>query len=221
MSELGGTALTLFEHVDVDKFATADGFGTLLQILDGRFATDAVHELVNAFQSLLEKTSRASGESMQSYTARFGQQVAHLAQLKVDLPQELLSWLLLKRSRLRAEQRASVLAAAPKQYGDWKGISRVLHTLFPDVGQLDGVTTSAFKPHAQTPHRFQKKPPARRVMEAEALDEDDADDCYDEDEEETSPVEDPPVAESEAEVMAAYTAARAKLDAMKHASAWL
>eukprot|EP00971_Amphidinium_carterae_P125053 2477516-Amphidinium_carterae.1 len=129
---LGGTALTLFEHAEVDTLAAAD--------------RKCVPVIVG--ESLVPVESRCS-----------------LTQLSL------------------VSRWQDVLAVVTIRRLD--GISRVLHTRLPDIGQLDGIPLH--RHFAAKLSSFQGKPPARQVMDTEVLNEDDAADSYYEDKGEASP----------------------------------
>eukprot|EP00971_Amphidinium_carterae_P181899 3609500-Amphidinium_carterae.1 len=106
ISSLSGAALAPFEFEDLDCYMAADGVERVMQRLRQVFGKSSITELGSALTTLMERTSRTSGQSMQAYAEAFNQAINRVREHKVNLPEEALSWLFIRRSSLSASHKA-------------------------------------------------------------------------------------------------------------------
>ena len=116
MGALTGAAWEAVESIDESKLETEDGSGVdvILGLLDIAFKYDDRTELPHAFENYFFKSGRYPREALIDYVQRFRQARNRVEEFKITMPPEVHGWLLLRRSRIRAEQRAMVLAQAGK-----------------------------------------------------------------------------------------------------------
>ena len=128
---LDGTALRAFDSVEMDSLEQAGGQDIIYQVLDERFPEEAVHDrlgevLDGIFDLKVEKnesTAAFTGKARAAFTAAEAE--------GVRLPSVAKGYLLLRFSRLPADKKAVVMAAARQSYEEID-IAAALRTTYPD-----------------------------------------------------------------------------------------
>ena len=126
MGSLSGAAWEAVETIDESKLEMDDGGGVdvILGLLDIAFKYDSRTELPHAFENYFFKSGRYPRETLIDYVQRFRQARTRIEEFKIMLPPELHGWLLLRRARIRTEQRAMVVAQAGRELSMEKEIGR-------------------------------------------------------------------------------------------------
>ena len=128
---LDGAALRAFDSVEMDSLEQAGGQDIIYQVLDERFPEEAVHDrlgevLDGIFDLKVEKnesTAAFTGKARAAFTAAEAE--------GVKLPSVAKGYLLLRFSRLPADKKAVVMAAARQSYEE-TDIAAALRTTYPD-----------------------------------------------------------------------------------------
>ena len=126
-SRLRGTAFDCIEGLEMARLREEDGVPHLISLLRDRLQMNDTYmkgQLLEEFWSL----HRAPGETVLPWVSRYRTCVARLRALAIDLPEDLLSWALLKKSNLPADVKHSVLSLSG---GKWEmdPVSRALVTV--------------------------------------------------------------------------------------------
>ena len=108
LSVLEGPSWTQCEDLDIQELEKENGLEILLKRLDRQWAYDSKVEMPTHFDAFFFKMRRKKDQSILEYTTEFHQTLRQVAKHKVDLPEEVTGWLMLKRAGLTREQEQLV-----------------------------------------------------------------------------------------------------------------
>ena len=105
-------------------------------LLDARFKCDKATELPEVFEEYLFKSNRRPREFMSEYIQQIRLSTRKVQQFRIDLPDEIRRWLLLRRAGLNEEHKMLVMS----QVGMNLMFERVAFVLQSTIGQLHVLT---------------------------------------------------------------------------------
>jgi hypothetical protein len=141
LSRLTGEAWQACEELPLEELKSG-GPDFLLRYLETRLEVQEVHLVGRAVEEFFFATRRHPGEHVNKWVVRFKTSYHRLKQLKVELPEPVQAFFLLKRSNLFASERNAVLTLAGGRY-EVEPLVRALQTLFVTgaTGARDEIVT--------------------------------------------------------------------------------
>ena len=103
LSTLEGSSWTQCEDLDLKELESDEGLNILLKRLDRQWSYDDKVEMPNNFEAFFFKLKRRQ-QTLLEYTTKFHQVLRQVTKHKVDLPEEVTGWMMLKRAGLTREQ---------------------------------------------------------------------------------------------------------------------
>ena len=97
---LEGPSWTQCEDIDLKDLEAENGLEILLGRLDSKWKYDEHVELGSIFDTFFFKVQRKPHQSLLEYVTDFHQALRDVQRLKVDLPEEITGWLMLRRAAL-------------------------------------------------------------------------------------------------------------------------
>ena len=104
LSVLEGPSWTQCEDLDLNELEKEGGLEILLKRLDKQWAHDAKVETPTHFDNFFFKMRRKQDHSILEYVTEFHQTLRQISKHKIDLPEEITGWMLVKRAGLTREQ---------------------------------------------------------------------------------------------------------------------
>eukprot|EP00913_Durusdinium_trenchii_P027430 g25727.t1 len=131
LSTLEGSSWTQCEDLDLKELESEEGLNILLKRLDKQWSFDVKVEMPNNFDAFFFKLKRRQQQTLLEYTTEFHQVLRQVTKHKVDLPEEVTGWMMLKRAGLTCEQEQMVQT----QIGSVLTLGAVEQSLFLLFGQ--------------------------------------------------------------------------------------
>ena len=131
LSTLEGSSWTQCEDLDLKELESEEGLSILLKRLDKQWSFDVKVEMPNNFDAFFFKLKRRQQQTLLGYTTEFHQVLRQVTKHKVDLPEEVTGWMMLKRAGLTCEQEQMVQT----QIGSVLTLGAVEQSLFLLFGQ--------------------------------------------------------------------------------------
>ena len=131
LSSLEGISWTQCEDIDLKDLEQENGIDILLRRLDKQWKYDEKVETPGIFDAFFFKLQRRQGQSLLEYVTEFHQALRDVQRLKIDLPEQITGWLLLRRAALSREQQHLVQT----QIGTTLTLPNVEESLFLVFGQ--------------------------------------------------------------------------------------
>ena len=128
---LDGAALRAFDSVEMDSLEQAGGQDIIYQVLDERFPEEAVHDRLGEVLDGIFDLKVDKNESTAAFTGKARAAFTAAEAEGVKLPSVAKGYLLLRFSRLPADKKAVVMAAARQSYEE-TDIAAALRTTYPD-----------------------------------------------------------------------------------------
>ena len=100
LAVLEGSSWTQCEDIDLKELEAENGLDVLLRRLDSKWKYDERVELGSIFDTFFFKVQRKPNQSLLDYVTDFHQALCDVQRLKVDLPEEITGWLILRRAAL-------------------------------------------------------------------------------------------------------------------------
>ena len=129
-----GKARECVRDMDMNILGTAQGFDEILKVLDDVYMKDENSRAFCAMQEFYEY-SRNSGEGFPDFIVAFEQKYNKLKQFKMDLPEGVKAFFLLKAANLSSETEKLARAVSKLEYKDMRDH---LMKIFGDPGVLSG-----------------------------------------------------------------------------------
>ena len=129
LAVLEGSSWTQCEDIDLKELEAENGLDVLLRRLDSKWKYDERVEL--GFDTFFFKVQRKPNQSLLDYVTDFHQALRDVQRLKVDLPEEITGWLMLRRAALTKDQQHLVQS----QVGKTLTLGNVEQSLFLVFGQ--------------------------------------------------------------------------------------
>ena len=131
LAVLEGPSWTQCEDIDLKDLEAENGLDILLRRLDSKWKYDERVELGTIFDNFFFKVQRKPNQSLLEYVTDFHQALRDVQRLKVDLPEEITGWLMLRRAALTKDQQHLVQS----QVGKTLTLGSVEQSLFLVFGQ--------------------------------------------------------------------------------------
>ena len=131
LSALEGASWTQCEDLDLSELEKEGGLEILLRRLDSQWSYDSRIEMPSAFDAFFFKLRRKNQESLLEYTTEFHQTLREVVKHKIDLPEEVTGWLMMKRAGLTKEQEHLIQT----QIGTTLTLGNVEKAMFLILGQ--------------------------------------------------------------------------------------
>ena len=131
LAVLEGSSWTQCEDIDLKELEAENGLDVLLRRLDSKWKYDERVELGSIFDTFFFKVQRKPNQSLLDYVTDFHQALRDVQRLKVDLPEEITGWLMLRRAALTKDQQHLVQS----QVGKTLTLGNVEQSLFLVFGQ--------------------------------------------------------------------------------------
>ena len=131
LASLEGPSWTQCEDLDLGQLEKEDGIDILLRRLDSQWSFDARVEMPTAFENFFFRLRKRPTQTPLEYSTDFHQALREVAKHKIDLPEEVTGWLMLKRAQLSREQEQMVHT----QIGTSLSLGAVQKALFLILGQ--------------------------------------------------------------------------------------
>ena len=128
---LDGTALRAFDATNMDDLEQAGGQDVIYQVLDERFPEEAIHDRLGEVLDGIFDLKVEKNETTSAYTGKARAAFSAAEAEGVRLPSVARGYLLLRFSRLPAEKKAVVMAAARQSYEE-SDVAAALRTTYPD-----------------------------------------------------------------------------------------
>ena len=114
LAALEGSSWTQCEDIDLKDLEAENGLDVLLRRLDSKWKYDERVELGSIFDTFFFKVQWKPNPSLLEYVTDFHQALRDVQRLKVDLPEEITGWLMLRRAALTKDQQHLVQSQAGK-----------------------------------------------------------------------------------------------------------
>ena len=114
LAVLEGSSWTQCEDIDLKELEAENGLDVLLRRLDSKWKYDERVELGSIFDTFFFKVQRKPNQSLLDYVTDFHQALRDVQRLKVDLPEEITGWLMLRRAALTKDQQHLVQSQVGK-----------------------------------------------------------------------------------------------------------
>ena len=108
LSVLEGAAWRQCEDLELSELEREDGIQTILRRLDAQWQYDERVEMPEAFEKFFFRLVRKQGQSLLDFCSEFNQALRELKKFKIELPQEVSGWLMLRRAALSKEQQLMI-----------------------------------------------------------------------------------------------------------------
>ena len=131
LAVLEGSSWTQCEDIDLKELEAENGLDVLLRRLDSKWKYDERVELGSIFDTFFFKVQRKPNQSLLDYVTDFHQALRDVQRLKVDLPEEITGWLMLRRAALTKDQQHLVQS----QVGKTLTLGNMEQSLFLVFGQ--------------------------------------------------------------------------------------
>ena len=131
LAVLEGSSWTQCEDIDLKELEAENGLDVLLRRLDSKWKYDERVKLGSIFDTFFFKVQRKPNQSLLDYVTDFHQALRDVQRLKVDLPEEITGWLMLRRAALTKDQQHLVQS----QVGKTLTLGNVEQSLFLVFGQ--------------------------------------------------------------------------------------
>ena len=138
VGSLTGLAWTAVEELvdEPEELEKPEALQKVLALLDARFALEKSTELPDAFEEYFYRGNRKPRETLFDYVQRTRQSTKKVKEFKIELPDKVQGWLLLRRAGLTAEQKALIMA----QVGSDLAFDKVVAALQNTLGQTQVMT---------------------------------------------------------------------------------
>lgn len=104
LSTLTGASWRQCEDLELKELEKENGLKQILGRLDAQWQYDEKIEMPEAFETYFYKTMREPGQTMLEYVTNASQNLRELKKYKIELPDEVAGWLLMRRAGLSREQ---------------------------------------------------------------------------------------------------------------------
>lgn len=104
LSTLTGASWRQCEDLEVKDLEKEDGLKKILARLDTQWQYDEKIEMPEAFENYFYRTAREPGQTLLEYVTNASQNLRELRKYKIELPDEVVGWLLMRRAGLTREQ---------------------------------------------------------------------------------------------------------------------
>ena len=104
LSVLEGPSWTQCEDLDLSELEKEGGLDILLKRLDKQWAYDSKVEMPTHFENFFFKMRRKRDQSILEYVTEFHQSLRQISKHKIELPEEITGWMMVKRAGLTKEQ---------------------------------------------------------------------------------------------------------------------
>lgn len=131
MEFLKGEAETLLESISVEELTKAGGDARIWEVLDDKYAPQPRDLLQTALKTYFYDLQVRPSETFTQFLARYAAADRQLKEQKVDLPEPVKGFMLLKKLRLEASQESMVLTHSQGSM-DYKDIVTAVRGIFPD-----------------------------------------------------------------------------------------
>ena len=105
LAVLEGSSWTQCEDIDLKELEAENGLDVLLRRLDSKWKYNERVELGSIFDTFLFKVQRKPNQSLLDYVTDFHQALRDVQRLKLDFPEEITGWLMLRRAALTKDQQ--------------------------------------------------------------------------------------------------------------------
>lgn len=131
LTSLTGTASKLVEH-DSDKLieSSGTGFDEVIRLLDRSFKYDQRVECPRALDKFFYQLLRRSEQTLMSYITEFRDARREIEKHNIQLPEEVLAYILLKRAGLTQEQKQLVMTQVGTDKMTESNMEEALYFLF-------------------------------------------------------------------------------------------
>ena len=131
LAMLDGPSWTQCEDLDLKELEKEDGLDILLRRLDASWSFDSRVEMPVAFEGFFFRLRRKQNQTLLEYAAEFHQSLREVAKHKIDIPEEVSGWMMLKRAGLTREQEQLIYT----QVGTSLTLGSVEKALYLVLGQ--------------------------------------------------------------------------------------
>lgn len=128
---LDGAALRAFDATSMDEIEREGGQDLIYHVLDERFPEEAVHDRLGEVLDSIFDLKVDKGETTAAYTGKARAAFSAAEAEGVRFPSVARGYLLLRFSRLPAEKKAVVMAAARQSYEE-QDVAAALRTTYPE-----------------------------------------------------------------------------------------
>ena len=108
LQDRGSTQRAIDQDLDLKELESKTGLDILLKRLDKQWSFDGKVEMPNNLGAFFFKLKRRQHQTLLEYTAEFHQVLRQVTKHKVDLPDKVTGWMMLKRAGLTREQEQMV-----------------------------------------------------------------------------------------------------------------
>ena len=131
---LGGEAEELVEHLSIEQVTAEKGWKTVLEMLDDKYKEPDRDELQRNMKEYFYGIQIKDGESYRNFMIRLETCYRNLTRHKLELPDEVRGWFLLRKLALDATSEATVLTTSSGSvaYGE---IVKAVRSVFPQGKQ--------------------------------------------------------------------------------------
>ena len=131
MEHIRGEAENLLETVDVDEIIQENGDKKIFEILDEKYQPQPRDLLHAALKGYFYDLAIRPGESYQQFLARYDAALRKMTEQRIELPQVVKVYMLLKKLRLDANQESLVLTATSGKM-ELEDTIKAVRSVFPE-----------------------------------------------------------------------------------------
>eukprot|EP00435_Cladocopium_sp_Y103_P016107 s2023_g4.t1 len=113
LTSLSGVAWKQVEHNVESYIEDKDGFAKVLSVLDKAFKYDDRVEMPRALEKFFYSMGRCNDQTLMSYCAEHREALRELERHNIKIPEDVVGWLLLRRSGLTLEQKQLIQSREP------------------------------------------------------------------------------------------------------------